>query len=110
MRAGPARHFARLMMTGLSVVALAACHSAADRNGSVVVANEQAATPAPDLPTNIGTADHIEPLNAAVAPTPLATPAGKMQPRKAFTDPPLPAELNDDGGLKPLPPRPHPGG
>lgn len=109
MRAGPARHVARLMMTGLSPLALAGCHrGAADQDGSVVVANDQ--VPAANPQVNIGAADSIEPLNATVAPTPVATPTGKMQPHKAFSDPPLPAELNDDGGLKPLPPRPHPGG
>jgi hypothetical protein len=108
MRAGPARRVARRMMAGLSVLALAACDPAADRHGNVVVANDQAAAPAADL--QINTADRIEPLNAAASPTPAAAPAARMQLHKAFTDPPLPAELNDDGGLKPLPPRPHPGG
>lgn len=105
MRAGPARSRARLMMAGLAVLALAACHGVPDQNGTVVVANAQAA-PAGDPQIKISTADRVEPLNAAVAPTPVATPTGPMQPHRNFTDPPLPAELDSDGGLKPLPPRP----
>ena len=43
------------------------------------------------------------PLVAPIAP-PSAAPVAML--RKGFTDPPLPPELRDDGGLTPLPPRP----
>ncbi|MEG3124120.1 hypothetical protein [Sphingomonas sp. GB1N7] len=38
--------------------------------------------------------------------SPTAAPPARMAPRKTFTDPPLPPELRDDGGLTPLPPPP----
>jgi hypothetical protein len=118
MRARQLRLSARAIVTGLSMLALAACHrSDADQNGSIIV-NEQAAAPVPvaapmALPAS-ATADRIEPLSA-VTPTPLprTAPGEGMRTHKTFTDPPLPRELKDDGGLKPLPPppisTPHPG-
>ncbi|WP_156363676.1 hypothetical protein [Sphingomonas sp. Leaf357] len=39
-------------------------------------------------------------------PTPTVAQPIRMTPRKTFTDPPLPPELRDDGGLTPLPPPP----
>lgn len=45
--------------------------------------------------------------SAAVAPQAIATPSPMPErPRRAFVDPPLPAELIDPPGLLPLPPRP----
>jgi len=47
------------------------------------------------------------PISAAVVPQAIATPSPiPERPRRAFVDPPLPAELIDPPGLLPLPPRP----
>lgn len=55
----------------------------------------------------------VPPSRTAVTPagTNLASTATSSTPprvvmRKTFTDPPLPPELREDGGLTPLPPRP----
>jgi hypothetical protein len=93
------------------MLALAACDPSDPKAGAVIVPTPGvAATPSPTPAASAAplSADHIERLPSA-APTsaPAATPPAKMQVRKDFTDPPLPAELQDDGGLKPLPPPPN---
>jgi hypothetical protein len=92
------------------MLALAACDRSDPEAGAVVVPTPSvAATPSPSPAASAAppTADHIERLpNAAPTSAPPETPPAKMQVRKDFTDPPLPAELKDDGGLKPLPPPP----
>lgn len=63
-----------------------------------------APTPAPSADVVDISRDTVE---RGVSPPPGATPATQdfvvnVTPKK-FVDPPLPPELNDDGGLKPLP-------
>ncbi|MCU6454073.1 hypothetical protein LPN01_08290 [Sphingomonas sp. A2-49] len=60
----------------------------------------------------------VLPGNVSPAPTPVIRTGADLSPtatsstpprvvmRKTFTDPPLPPELREDGGLTPLPPRP----
>lgn len=58
----------------------------------------------------ITTGEQTTALSNVAAPPKNDLPLGaNMQTRKDFTDPPLPVELMDDGGLKPLPARPKPG-
>ena len=86
------------------------CHAAALAGALIAACSERteqpeqtehrivvvAAKPAPTRPTS-----------AAVAPQAIAPPSPiDERPRRAFVDPPLPAELIDPPGLLPLPPRP----
>ncbi|MBQ1500517.1 MAG: hypothetical protein IIZ38_19600 [Sphingomonas sp.] len=111
MKAGRPRRLARRSaMPVLAMLALAGCDRSAPQSGTVIVPAQGVAaapSPAPKASAAPPATDHIERLPGA-APTaaPPQTPPAKMQVRKDFTDPPLPAELNDDGGLKPLPPPP----
>lgn len=50
--------------------------------------------------------ERVDPADIPVDPPRGDPGTGPIQTRKDFKDPPLPAELKDDGGLKPLPPRP----
>lgn len=61
-------------------------------------------TQAPPTAAATPGADRVERVTAPPSPAP--SPSVTIQPRKDFVDPPLPAELKDDGGLKPLPPPP----
>lgn len=98
-------------MCCVALAALPGCdRSGADESAVIVVPNA-AETPAtaqaPPPPSNAAI-DHVERVPAAsLTPNPDPSPSARMQPRKDFTDPPLPTELKQDGGLKPLPPRPH---
>ena len=76
---------------------------------------QPAATPSPAMPVAVSvqpTATDAPPAGTdrvervAIPPAPTPSPSATIHPRKDFVDPPLPAELNDDGGLKPLPPPP----
>ena len=99
MRALPAYlHMTRTL--GVALLLLASCdsrRSASTTPVAVVMA-------VPRATTTIG-------LTRA---TPTATPSpitmlptlADMRPRKTFVDPPLPPELLDDGGLRPLPATP----
>jgi hypothetical protein len=93
----------------LFALAIAGCDSG-DRGASgtiVAPAATPAAAPAPlrAAPGDTIGADRIE--RVAIQPPPAnPTPAATMRPRRAFADPPLPPELQDDGGLMPLPPPP----
>ena len=110
MKAGRPRLAARRSaMPWLLMLALAGCDRSEPKEGAVIVpAPSVAATPSPAATPIAGlrTADHIERLPNAAPNAPAQAPPAKMQVRKDFTDPPLPAELEDDGGLKPLPPPP----
>ncbi|WP_137863130.1 MULTISPECIES: hypothetical protein [unclassified Sphingomonas] len=109
MKAGRPRLAARRSaMPWLLMLALAGCDRSEPEAGAVIVPPRTAATPAPAPVTSapLRTADHIERLPSAAPTAPAQAPPAKMQVRKDFTDPPLPAELKDDGGLKPLPPPP----
>ncbi|WP_447764147.1 hypothetical protein [Sphingopyxis panaciterrae] len=97
----PTRSHARLRLLALSFLAFAGACSAPDDDGleaqTVVLHGEtrsiakSAAAPKPDIDGRIA------------PPSP-----GAIIPHRDFTDPPLPPELRDDGGLDPLPPRPAP--
>lgn len=96
-----------MKQAALLCLLLAGCDGNAVSNGTMVTPAE-APSPAIPLPTPAAnaaiTGDRIEKLPPeALAPPPATEPAAKMHPQKNFTDPPLPAELTDDGGLKPLP-------
>ncbi|NYT41799.1 hypothetical protein HZY97_13590 [Sphingomonas sp. R-74633] len=110
MKAGRPRLSARrITVPLLAMLALAGCDRSDPKAGAVVVPTPSAATPSPSpsAPHATTTTDHIERLpSAAPASAPAPTPSAPMQVRKDFTDPPLPAELKDDGDLKPLPPPP----
>ncbi|MDF7776120.1 hypothetical protein P1X14_12745 [Sphingomonas sp. AOB5] len=97
-------------MAVLAMPALSGCdHGDSQGNAVIVVPADNAVVQAaPSAPAANLSTDHIERLpDSASAPEPAsAAPPAQMQTRKDFTDPPLPAELNQDGGLKPLPPRP----
>jgi hypothetical protein len=110
MKAGSRLLARRSALPLLAMLALGGCDRSDPKPGAVIVPTPSAAaTPAPSPSTPITTriTDHIERLPSA-APTaePDRSPPAKMAVRKDFTDPPLPAELEDDGGLKPLPPPP----
>lgn len=79
-------------------------------NGTVIAPSPTTAAALPAaVPTPSATrvAPGIDRIERVVpTPAPLPPPSEPMRPRKDFTDPPLPAELQDDGGLKPLPPAP----
>lgn len=68
-----------------------------DRPQAVVLRGETAAAPAARPVPKVVTDNRIP-----------APPPGAIVPQRNFTDPPLPAELQDDGGLAPLPLRPAP--
>lgn len=110
MKAGPRSFARRCAVPMLAMLALTACDRSDPEPGAVIVPTPSVAatplpTPAPSAAPR--TADHIERLpNAAPTSAPATAAPAKMQVRKDFTDPPLPAELKDDGGLKPLPPPP----
>ncbi|MDG2535866.1 hypothetical protein P6144_19545 [Sphingomonas sp. HITSZ_GF] len=109
MKAGRPRRLARRSAVPLlAMLMLAACDRDAPQAGTVVTPTPgiaAAPSPAPRASAAPIPADHIERLPSA-APTSAPAPPARMQVRKDFTDPPLPAELKDDGGLKPLPPPP----
>ena len=83
-------------------VPLVACSSVSDDeadtdNLAIVAAPlKPAAQPKAVSPTPI----------ASATPTPKPSAMSDMRPHKSFTDPPLPRELREDGGLIPLPPPP----
>jgi len=110
MKAGRPRLAARRSaMPWLLMLALAGCDRSEPKGGAVRGAGPGgAARPAPAATPIAGLrpADHIGRLPNAAPPAPAQAPPAKMQVRKDFPDPPLPAELEDDGGLKPLPPPP----
>lgn len=113
MKAGPRLFACRSAVPLLAMLALAACDRGDPQPGAVITPSPTAATPSPSPAAAAAplTADHIERLPAtAPTATPAQGPAAKMTVRKDFTDPPLPAELQDDGGLKPLPPPPNQSG
>jgi len=95
----------RVPLVGLAALLPAACDSApsAAPDPKLRIVSARPASPAPRV-------------TPAPSPAPVATPAtaptprslADMHPRKTFTDPPLPAELRDDGGRLPLPPPPAP--
>jgi hypothetical protein len=83
------------------------CHTAALACALIAACSEQpeqtehriVVVPAKPAPTRT--------TSAAVTPQAIATPSPMPErPRRAFVDPPLPAELIDPPGLLPLPPRP----
>jgi hypothetical protein len=95
-----------------AAAALSACDSPAVENGTLVAptptatALPRAAAPAP-VPTPFATPTEVIariPPAALRSPPAEVVPAAPMRPRRDFVDPPLPSELNDDGGLEPLPP------
>lgn len=73
---------------------IAACSEQPERT-------EQRITVVPAMPAP------VQKTSVAVAPHPTASPSPTpARARRAFVDPPLPAELVDPPGLLPLPPRP----
>ncbi len=88
----------------LTLAALPACSAEPERSDNVIVV----AAPSPiasQSATTVTSAPAVAPSlpGATVTDRP---PLSQMKPHKAFIDPPLPPELRDDGGLKPLPPNP----
>jgi hypothetical protein len=105
MRAGPHR-WKMLLIAAVAPSVLAGCDS---RSADVSIPeNVQVVTaPAPPAPPRSNRAAPIPsgpPTAAAIATPPKSL--SDMRPRKTFADPPLPPELTDDGGLRPLPPPP----
>ena len=103
-RERPMRRSWRNAAVVLTPIALSACSAEPERSDNITVisANVAAAAQAP--------AATRSPMSSAL-PTPAATPTYRppltaMKPHKDFADPPLPPELRDDGGLRPLPPDP----
>ena len=96
---------------------VAGCGGDGDASGglTVVAGNGYADTPAEStIQSPPGSARRNDPVASETirrigppreAP-PLSAPTGPLPTRKTFVDPPLPAELKDDGGLTPLPPPP----
>ena len=89
------------------VLATAGCGSSSGAGPSADVSTPAPSTLSqgtqdPASHTHAGPPDRIERLTA---PPVMANPgpARPMQTRKDFVDPPLPSELQDDGGLIPLP-------
>ena len=99
------RQSPRLAPVVLALAALSACSREPERADNITVISVP--TPAASQPAP------ATPAAATPLPPPVATPTyrpplSQMKPRKTFTDPPLPPELRDDGGLKPLSPPPDP--
>lgn len=111
----------RLLLRSAGMAALALLVSACDertgsdqQTGQMVTPTEAPVEPSA-LPIAAAThvavakpgADTVQRVDPASFPVTIAAaPAGPLPARKDFIDPPLPAELKDDGGLAPLPPRP----
>ena len=95
-----------MVFFGPALLPLAACDSRQDTTDEPrTVRVVTVPTIAPTRP-----APRLDPAPAKPTLTlPIAAPPpqslAEMRPRKAFVDPPLPPELRDDGGLRPLPQR-----
>ncbi|QQV77616.1 hypothetical protein H5J25_02075 [Sphingomonas aliaeris] len=105
MRAGPHR-WKMLVMAAVAPSVLAGCDSRSanvsiPENVQVVIA----ATPTAPPRSNRAALIPPGPTTAAAIAAPPKS-LSDMRPRKTFADPPLPPELTDDGGLRPLPPPP----
>ena len=92
--------------TLLTVALVAACD--APEPGNATIAAPVAEAPPPPTPTlrpPASAADRVERGVAAPPPSPAEPPRDFSTEgvTRNFTDPPLPPELLDDGGLKPLP-------
>lgn len=112
MKAARQHGFACLAGVLAPLLALSGCDSAPENNGTVIVANSGAvaeaplANAAPPPPANLS-ADVVERMPPPEPrPASANSPIPKMPVHKDFKDPPLPPELQDDHGLKPLPPPP----
>lgn len=109
MMAWPRAPMCRASLSALVALTIPACgpddptvpSQAATAPTSTTSAVPTQAPPAAEATPGI---DRVERVTAP--PTPAPSPSVTIQPRKDFVDPPLPAELKDDGGLKPLPPTP----
>lgn len=85
----------------LILAALSACSAEPERSDNVIVV----AAPSPIAAQPVASTPAVAPPLPGATPTD-RPPLSQMKPHKAFIDPPLPPELRDDGGLKPLPPNP----
>lgn len=97
--------------------AIGGCDDSPQRSGNVTVVDGPTA-PTPDARSGAPTLTEVKPSPShafsggaierePIPSTPISTAPLRMVPR-TFIDPPLPAELLDDGDLKPLPTRARP--
>lgn len=87
---------------------LAGCDLRAGESDAPQTVQVVHASPSSPTPVTLPAAAPQPTAPAHPSPRAVSRSLADMQPRKTFTDPPLPAELRDDGGLLPLPPRPTP--